>query len=173
MAVVVSLVYVALQVRQNTQSLRTENYSRALDRVASIQSQLSRDTELTRLFAKGVADVSRLTPTERIQFTWTLYETFGAFEFMFEAARSRALPPEVWERWSATVAWWLSFPGVRTWWRHRPVPFGASFTSFVEGVLRENTVDRAAAQRWQAFVAGTASLASAPPASSQGDAADA
>jgi len=29
LAVIVSLVYLALQVRQNTQSLRTENYARA------------------------------------------------------------------------------------------------------------------------------------------------
>lgn len=155
--------YLALQVRQNTHSLRTENYSRALDRVASIQSTLSRDTELARLVARGAADVSRLTPTERIQFTWAFYEVFGAFEFMFEAAKSRALPPEVWQRWSATVAWWLSFPGVRSWWRHRPVPFGASFTAFVEGLLRENAVDREAAQRWQAFVAGKASSADGLP----------
>ena len=153
-AVIASLGYLALQVRQNTQSIRTENYGRALDRIASMQSQLSRDTELSRFFSKGVADASLLTPAERIQFTWALYEAFGAFEFMFEAARTRALPEEVWARWSSTVAWWLSFPGVQSWWRHRPVPFSASFSAYVEGILRENKVDRAAAQRWQEFVAG-------------------
>jgi hypothetical protein len=57
-------------------------------------------------------------------------------------------------RWSPTVAWWLSFPGVQCWWRHRPVPFSPSFSSFVEGILHENPVDRAAAQRWQEFVVG-------------------
>jgi len=154
LAVIVSLAYLALQVRQNTQSLRTENYGRALDRVAAMQSQLSRDTELSRFFSKGVVDASQLTPAERIQFTWALYEAFGAFEFMFQASRARALPEEVWARWSSTVAWWLSFPGVQSWWYHRPVPFSASFSSFVEGILRENVVDHAAAQRWQEFVAG-------------------
>ncbi len=72
-AIIVSLVYVAIQVRQNTQSLRAENYARVLDRVSAIQSQLSRDTELARIFAKGVADAGQLTPRERIQFTWALY----------------------------------------------------------------------------------------------------
>lgn len=153
-AVIVSLAYLALQVRQNTQSLRTENYGRALDRVASIQSQLSRDTELSRFFARGVADASQLTPAERIQFTWLLYEAFGAFEFMFQASTTRAIPEEVWARWSTTVAWRLSFPGVQSWWHHRPVPFSASFSSYVDGMLREDVVDQAAAQRWQAFVAG-------------------
>jgi len=152
-AVIVSLVYLALQVRQNTLSLRTENYSRTLDRIAAIQSQLSRDGEFSRLLARGVADASALTPRERIQFTWILYETFGAFEFMFHAAQTRALPDEVWERWSATVAWWLSFPGAQVWWQHRPAPFSASFTAYVEEILRNNPTDRAAVARWQAFVA--------------------
>jgi hypothetical protein len=158
-------VYLALQVRQNTLSLRTENYSRALDRIASIQAQLSRDGEFSRLFARGVADVSGLTPRERIQFTWILYEVFGAFEFMFHAAETRALPDEVWVRWSATVAWWLSFPGTRSWWHNRPVPFSASFTAFVEDFLRDNPTDREAALRWQAFVArGDAHSESSLPA---------
>ena len=152
-AVVVSLAYLALQIRQNTNSVRTENYARALDRIAAMQAQLSQDSDLSRLFAKGVADVSNLTPVERIRLTWALYEAFGAFEFMFFAARSRALPDEVWARWSATVGWWLSFPGVRAWWRNRPAPFSASFTAFVDDLLRREPGDRAAAVRWQAFVA--------------------
>jgi uncharacterized membrane protein len=36
--VVLSLIYLAVQVRQNTQAQRTENYSRALDRLAAIQT---------------------------------------------------------------------------------------------------------------------------------------
>jgi len=150
---VISLAYLALQVRQNTQSIRTENYARALDRIAAMQSQLSRDTALSRFFSIGVVDPRQLTPQERIQFTWALYEAFGAFEFMFEASRTQALPEEVWERWSYTVAWWLSFPGVQSWWRNRPVPFSASFTAFVEDAIRESRVDSDVTQRWQEFVA--------------------
>lgn len=103
---------------------------------------------------------------------WMLYEAFGAFEFMFQTSRTRAIPEEVWARWSSTVAWWLSFPGVQSWWRHRPVPFSASFSSYVEGILRENVVDQAAAQRWQGFVAGKRStLGGVAPPAQQGAAA--
>jgi len=153
LAVVISLVYLAFQVRQNTHSLHTENYARALDRLAAIQSQLSAHGELSRIFSTGAVDPSRLTPQQRIQMTWGLYETFGAFEFMFHAARSRALPDQVWDRWSAAVAWWLTFPGVISWWRARPTPFSADFTSFVESILRDNPSDPEAAQRWREFLA--------------------
>ena len=68
-AVVVSLLYLAVQVRQNTRAQRLENASRILDRTASMQGALSRDPATSILFSKGVSDPSELTPQERIQFT--------------------------------------------------------------------------------------------------------
>lgn len=151
---VLSLVYVALQVRQNTRALRTENYARALDRVAAIQARLSGDPQLTSVFNRGARDPAALTTEERIQFSWTFYEMFGAFEFMFHQSRMGALPTEVWQRWSGTMSWWLSLPGVAAWWRARPAPFSASFSAFVEERLRAGAVDPDAARRWAEFLAG-------------------
>jgi hypothetical protein len=160
--VVVSLVYLALQVRQNTRGLRTENYARALDRISALQSRLSQEAEFTALFSRGVLDVAALSPRERIQFTWALYEAFGSFEFMFHQARDGALPAEVWERWSATVAWWLSFAGTRAWWAARPAPFSASFAAYVDALIAADQVDHDAARRWQAFIAGAPQSGSSP-----------
>ena len=151
--VVVSLVYLAVQIRQSTQAQRTENYSRALDRLASMQSSLSQDDEFSLMFSTGVSDTLKLTPRERIRFTWALYEVFGAFEFMFHATKTDAIPEEVWKRWSAAVAWWLTFPGVRTWWNARPTPFTDSFTSFVESLLEDNPTNAESTQRYQEFIA--------------------
>ena len=151
--VVLSLIYLAVQIRQSTQAQRTENYSRALDRLAAMQSSMSQDDEFSLMFSTGVVDTKKLTPRERMRFTWSLYEAFGAFEFMFHASKTDAIPEEVWRRWSAAVAWWLTFPGVQTWWTSRPIPFTDSFTSFVESLLEENPTDAESNQRYQEFVA--------------------
>jgi hypothetical protein len=151
-AVVVSLVYLAVQVRQSTQAQRTENFSRALDRVASMQSRLSQDSETSVIFSKGIAQPSKLTPKERMQFTWAMYELFGAFEFMFLASKADAIPEEVWRRWASAVAWWLTFPGAQIWWQVRPIPFTDSFTSYIESLLENNPTDPEATERYQNFV---------------------
>lgn len=151
--VVLSLIYLAIQVRQNTQAQRTENYARALDRIAAMQSLLSQDGETSLMFSKAVLDVSKLTPQERLRFTWWMYEAFGAFEFMFHVSRTDSIPDEVWRRWSSGVAWWLSFPGVQAWWRARPVPFTDSFTVFVESLLGNNPTDPVMVKRYQEFIA--------------------
>jgi hypothetical protein len=155
-AVVASLLYLALQVRQSSKAQRTQNYARALERVSAFQAVLSQDGELARIFSKGVRDTSELTGLEKIRFTWSLYEAFGSFEFMFHTYKTDEIPEEVWKRWSQTVAWWLNFPGVQQWWMNRPVNFTESFTLFVESVIRENPTDMKASQGWEQFVASGA-----------------
>ena len=151
--VVLSLIYLAVQVRQNTEAHRTENYSRALDRLAAMQSLLSQDGEIALIWSKGSLNTSKLTPQERMRLTWSLYEAFGAYEFMFHASRNGAIPEEVWARWESAVAWWLTFPGVQNWWQARPVPFTQSFTEFVDSLLKDNPVDAEQTQRYQDFIA--------------------
>jgi hypothetical protein len=157
LVVMVSLVYLAHQVRQNTLSLRTENYARVLDRMSSIQAQIATDGDLNRIVVRGSQDPQALSPSERIRFTWAMYELIGAGEFMFHQGQAGTLPDDVWERWKATIVWWLSFPGIRLWWAARPSPFSRSFEAFVDAVLRTHPMDSAAAARWNAFVAGEGS----------------
>jgi len=152
-AVVVSLLYLAVQVRQNTRAQRLENASRILDRTASMQGALSRDPAMSVLFSKGVSDPSKLTPQERIQFTWAMYEFFGALEFMFLAANENSIPEEIWQRWSSAAAWWLTFPGVQAWWNVRPIPFADSFSSYIESLLDDNPIDAESTRRYRDFLA--------------------
>ena len=153
-AVVISLIYLAMQVRQNTISQQTENYTRALDRISAQQSRLAQDGEFAMMLSRGVRDTKSLTPGERVQFTWVFYEIFGAFEFMFHAAENNAIPEEVWNRWESTIAFWLIYPGVLAWWEVRPTPFTDSFTSFVESVIRDNPAGDDTGLAWQDFING-------------------
>lgn len=152
--VVVSLVYLAHEVRQNTRSLRTENYARVLDRMSTLQSRLAADAELNHLLTVGAEHPETLKPADRLRFSWALYELFGAAEFMYHQAQQNALPSEVWDRWDASVTWWLSHPGMRAWWRSRPVPLSADFEVYGEGVLATRQVSPEVIERWHRFVAG-------------------
>jgi hypothetical protein len=159
LAVVVSILGLASQVRQNTQALRSQNYGKALDRLAAVQSRLGADSESAGVFNRGVNDAGSLTPDERSQFTWILYEIFGAFEFMHDESQRGTLPPQVWDRWAATLAWWISLPGVQAWWDNKPTPFNQHFSAHVDHCIRTPTFDADAARRWRRFLRGQASRA--------------
>lgn len=152
-AVVISLVYVAIQVRQNANATRTENYARILDRFSAAQARLSQDPELEELFSRGMADVSQLSPNERSRFSWLWYEAFGVMEFLFHAEQDGTIPAGVWDRWSMTLRSWLAGPGVQSWWHAHPTPFSRDFTEYVDATLRDNIVpDEAARLRWEEFI---------------------
>jgi hypothetical protein len=153
-AVVISLIYLAVQVSQNTASQQAENYTRALNRISALQSHLAQNGKYAMMFSRGVVDTTSLTPEERIQITWIFYEMFGAFEFMFHAAEHNAMPVEVWNRWVSTIAFWLRYPGVLAWWEVRPTPFTDSFTSFVESLIRDNPAGDDTGLAWQEFING-------------------
>jgi len=150
--VIITLAYLAMQIRQNTRSQRTEAYGRALDRVTTLQGRLAERAELAEILLLGVPDSRALSATQRVQFIWIFYEMFSGFEFMFHEARNDALPDEVWQRWADTIRWWMTFPGVRQWWAAHPAPFTAEFTRFVNEQLDIVPADAAAAERWAAYL---------------------
>jgi hypothetical protein len=154
MVVVISLVYLAHQMHQNTRSLRTENYARVLDRMSTLQSRFAADAALNQLFIVGAEHPERLTRAERTRFAWALYELFGGVEFMYHQSLEHALPPLVWARWEAALCWWLAYPGMRAWWASRPAPFSADFEAFGDEIIRTNRMDAAAIGRWHGFVGG-------------------
>ena len=63
--VVVSLVYLAIQIRQNTRSVRSASFQEAIRDVIAITDALGTDEELSRIYWKGLADFESLEQDER------------------------------------------------------------------------------------------------------------
>ncbi|MBX3705415.1 MAG: hypothetical protein KF911_02190 [Pseudomonadales bacterium] len=155
LVVVVSLVYLARQIRQNTRAQRMQAYAVALGRISEFQSSMSHDPAFSEILLEGVLHPDRMSQAQRVQFTWVFYEMFGAFEFIYLQSESGDMPDEVWARWSSTLRWWISFPGVRAWWDARPAPFTDAFSRQVEMLRDSGPADAAAQARWAAWLQGT------------------
>ena len=111
------------------------------------------------MFGAGLRDPDSISPQQRVQMTWGLYEFFGAFEYMLHAHKNGALPDEVWKRWEATIRYWLlNFDGVRQWWGSRPAPFTDELTDFVESTMLNGEYDFAAVEKWALFIRGDEAL---------------
>ncbi len=137
MGVILSLLYLAFQLREQSRGLRSESYGRSLDRLARIQERLSEPSEFSRCFNRGLVDPESLSIEERIHFTWACTEMFGAFEYMHYQQSQGALPEQIWLRWKDTVRFWMTFAGIRAWWIGKPSPFNASFSALIEDCIRE------------------------------------
>jgi hypothetical protein len=72
--VLVSLVYLAVQVRQNTAWLRQQAFQLGTNEVRRWSSHFSESTPLSELFIRGQKDFASLEPAERLQFTMLIFE---------------------------------------------------------------------------------------------------
>ena len=63
--VVASLIYVAIQIRNNSRAVRAATYHQMSLGTASIWMLLAQNPELTSLFRRGFADIESLDPDER------------------------------------------------------------------------------------------------------------
>jgi hypothetical protein len=133
--VIISFVYLAMQMRGNTKSLRADMTSRILERLVAQQHTYAFDAEASNFFTRAINEPGELTMDERIQFGWLMTEFLGGFEFLMQQYHAGNVDEETWLRWSNTLDWWLTFPGVRAYWKGRPTPYRENFTNHVEDRL--------------------------------------
>jgi len=76
--VIVTLGYLAIQLRANTRALRLEAERQAFDGSSAIQAQVSGDTELARILRIGLTGMDSLNPDEAMRFgVWMLSTTYN------------------------------------------------------------------------------------------------
>lgn len=139
-AVVVSIGYLALQVRQNTESVRLGSFQSAIDRVAAVNSRTS-DPHVADVLARGRQSYFDLSPADRLTFGYYMQERLLMYESSL--AMVHLLKPTVREVVEKNIRFHLSFPGVREWW----VELGREFLAkdFEDEVDRLIGIDRSGA----------------------------
>ena len=133
--VILSLVYLAIQVRSNTSSQRADMTARILERLAAQQHTYGFDVEANKFFMRAISEPTSLTLEERSRFLWIMTEFLSSMEFLMQQYKVGNVEEETWFRWSKTLDWWLTFPGVRASWIGRTTPYTESFTRYMEDRL--------------------------------------
>jgi hypothetical protein len=81
-AVIVTLLFLILEVRENTAAIRTDSYGETINKLNDWRLQLASEKELTAMIAEfNAGELRDLDQTERQQFSfiigslWSIYET--------------------------------------------------------------------------------------------------
>jgi len=131
-AVLVSLVYLAIQIRKSTETERTSTYQSIVSDFGQMNQSLAADPELIALYVRGLEDFDALDATARARISQVFYMTFRYFENMYYQQRKGYLEDEVWVGWKRLMLTYFSNPGFQTWWGMRRDVFGEPFARFLE-----------------------------------------
>lgn len=143
--VVVSLIYLARQMIQNTKSVRAASFNSMVQNSMSLLEHAFRDSEFATFLERAERDPESLTPAERLR--WDAYMTavFRHFGNLVYQHRVGALDGQMWESYRRTLADDLSRPSWAAWYREHGHLFSDALCDQVEEALRENREAKATA----------------------------
>jgi hypothetical protein len=131
LAVVISLVYLAVQVRQNTRAVRAATYQEVMETALTFSVAVASDAATALAFHKGIAGAD-LTPGEEAQFTYLFHAWLRVAENGHFHFQNGMLDEEVWNGWLETARAMLGGPGGRQMWERARPRLRRSFCDFVD-----------------------------------------
>jgi hypothetical protein len=130
-----SLVYLALQVRQNTAQMRASAAHQYLDTSKDLNLALIENKELASVYRRGVGDFMALDEDEKTQFVFYVGHYYQAFATIYDLWTDKTLPDSAWRLIKKHIIAMQALPGMRhvwdTWARSA---LSEEFTAYVESI---------------------------------------
>jgi hypothetical protein len=134
-AVVISLLYLAVQVRGATRQARVHATSAASDSFNDILKSLYEDGEVADIFDRGTENYSALQGPEVRRFGAFMGSVLRAVEDICYKRLHGDLDDRVWHGYSTMLRGLMANPGAQAWWATRVSWYSDEFGSFVQGII--------------------------------------
>ena len=115
-AVVITLLYLAVQVRQNTRAIRVASMQSSMLAAQNIGILPAQDRDLARVVRVGLITPDELDEDEFQQFRYFLMGMLRVHEDMFVQHRAGVVDDETWMARSSSLKTMFSMPGGRRIW---------------------------------------------------------
>jgi hypothetical protein len=135
--VIASLVFLAMQLRQNTHALRAGAYQQYEQNVYSRTRDSIAIPGMDRVMRLGLVDFEQLDEDDKFRFGVQLNYGFRSFDNAYYQYRAGLLDEDRWQISARTLVSFLQNPGVAHWWRSTPSTLSPEFIALVEEILGE------------------------------------
>ena len=141
-AVVLTLVYVARQVREASEESRQNQIELRRSRYDALNRELSEtadswgdDADISDIMLRGFSDPSSLSQVEIFRFYASMQRLFRALEALFVYSAEGGIHEWGARGWRVSLSEFITFPGVRTYWEDRRHWFSEAFREEVSTLL--------------------------------------
>jgi hypothetical protein len=134
--VIASLVYLALQIRQNSHVVQSSIIESVTGRSAEQARFFVSDRRLSRVVRHGLTDPDKLDDDDVGEFLLLLMSMLRDTENVYYQYRQGLLPEEAYHSARNVSSVWIKSPLFPEWWASRKVVFHPTFREFVEATLK-------------------------------------
>jgi hypothetical protein len=134
LAVLGSLLFVGLQIRQNTHSQKIVAVDSLAAAIAAINVPAMESPAMGEALSSAMHDWFSATREQRIVAHYFLFSYFKLSENAWYQQKAKVLDSEQWSGWETMTRAYFHSPGVRgTWWPRRRQAYSPEFQAFLEG----------------------------------------
>jgi hypothetical protein len=108
LAVIVSVIYLAFEVGQNTQATRSLTHQQMFDTTTTINQSVSNDAQLAELLARANKNYEELSDGEKNQLTFLWVNWFNMWHSGYADYQAGFLDPKAWILWDEGMTIMLS-----------------------------------------------------------------
>jgi hypothetical protein len=140
LAVVISLIYLAREVRSSAHATRLDSERSVLDAFTRSVQQLTVYPDLSELFFRGIHDFESLKGAEFVRFGSFMHSTFRIGQEVYYRQLEGHLHPRIGHGLEAIIRDINTYPGVQAWWRSYSRWFGEQeFAKFINQLQQPAT----------------------------------
>src|SRR6185503_5296543 len=130
-AVVISVVYVALQLRSSTRVARVAAMDAAAAALRDVTKPFMENAELARIWRTGLEDLDALPADDKARFFHAAHQFLKALETIHYHYVYGLLDPQLWEGWRDLLQHYVATPGIHHYLTLRGAVFSERFRKFI------------------------------------------
>ena len=131
-AVIVSLIYVGVQIRRNTKSSLSQTNQAAHESMANVSLEVAKNQDLAVFFRRGLIAFDQLTDDEEFQFLLLMVTVFRRFENIFYQHNKGLLEDDLWEGYKQSNLIYFFTDGGQAFWKQRQHTFSENYRNFLD-----------------------------------------
>ncbi len=135
--VVISLGYVALQIRQNTNTVKAATELEIGRQWSEWHSRVAHSNDMADIYDKALLDADSLTPSEKRRFIWIVAEYCFLVESLYRQRELSFLSHGSWLQHRRVVAGMLAHPLLNRWWESGVSAFSPEFKAKIDSARLE------------------------------------
>ena len=131
-AIVISLIYVGIQVTDNTKAIRSAAANDAANTIQAWYLAVGTDSGTSDLYLRGIQNPKSLTKSENLQFIMLVHGAMMGFQNAYFMEKEGTLDTRISNALTATMASIHDYPGWKHYWEQRKEVFSPEFQKFVD-----------------------------------------
>ncbi len=152
--VIASLVYLAVQIRQNTRAVRSNTSQAITDARVEFLKSITDDAEVAKIFRSGLLDRESLEGDERLRFDLLMGRFTATMENYYYQHCQGTMDTDQWTRVLEILRYFMATPGGQSWWSDRPIRADLPFDRFVDEEVKRIQSSPDAGRRAALFFEG-------------------